>query len=156
MGRKVEVHLGSYITREVHYLPNPKANNEIAFLQEPHQHPFTINCNYLSRLPFTSVQITQQSEVAVGESVAVFLLQTLAVNWIDGGEVAAVHRGPSLPFSQNQRHQLGPRTFIQSASVLQVLLWLKIYFVTINREVKPHSLRGHAAAATTCLHQPVV
>lgn len=61
---------------------------------------------YLSRFPFTCVQIAQQPKVAVGESVSILFLQTLAIDWIDGGEVAAVHRRPSLCLSQNQRHQL--------------------------------------------------
>lgn len=71
--------------------------------------------DYLSRLPFTSVQIAQQSKAAVGELVTVFFLQTLAIGWIDGGKVAAVHRRPSLLFGQNQRHQL----WTTSTSVLQ-------------------------------------
>lgn len=62
--------------------------------------------NYLSGLPLTSVQISQQSKVAVGEFVTVFFLQTLTVSWIYGGEVAAVHCRPSLCFSQNKGHQL--------------------------------------------------
>lgn len=71
--------------------------------------------DYLSRLPFTSVQIAQQSKAAVGELVTVFFLQTPAIGWIDGGEVAAVHRRPPLLFGQNQRHQL----WTTSTSVLQ-------------------------------------
>lgn len=61
---------------------------------------------YLSRLPFTSIQISQQPKVAVRKFVTVFFLQTLAVSWVDRGEVAPVHCRPSLGFSQNQRHQL--------------------------------------------------
>ncbi len=79
--------------------------------------------DYLSRLSFTSVQIAQQPKVAVGEFVAVFFQQTLAISWIDGGEVAAVNCRPSLRFGQNQRHQLWTRTFSPSTSVLQNMIY---------------------------------
>lgn len=69
-------------------------------------HSISGKTDYLSRLPFASVQIAQQSEAAARESVTVFLLQTLAISWIDGGHVAAVHRRLSLRLSQTQRHQL--------------------------------------------------
>lgn len=74
---------------------------------------------YLPRLPLTRIQIPQQSKVAVREFITVLFLQTLAINWIDGGEVAAVHRTPSLRFRQNQRHQLWSTICTQSTSVSQ-------------------------------------
>lgn len=61
---------------------------------------------YLSRLPFTSIEISQQSKVTVGEFLAVLLQETLAISWVDGRKVAAVHCRPALSLSQNQRHQL--------------------------------------------------
>jgi len=70
-----------------------------------------IKTQYLSRLSLTGVQIAQQPKVAVRVFVAVFFLQTLSVSRVDGGEVAAVHCGPSLRFGQNQGNQLWARIF---------------------------------------------
>lgn len=60
--------------------------------------------NDLPSLPFTSVQVAQQSEIAAGVLVTEFLQQTLTISWIDGGEVAAVDGWLSLRFSLNQRY----------------------------------------------------
>lgn len=112
-----------YNQREVHYWPKTKVNNDNAFLKKLQSLILrqkalvqSDKTDYLSRLPFTSIQITQQPKVAIREFVTVFFLQTLAISRIDGGEVAAVHCRPSLRFCQNQRHQLRIRAFIPSTT----------------------------------------
>lgn len=78
--------------------------------------------DHLPRLPLAGVQVAQQAEAAVGELVAVFLLQTLAISRVDGGEVAAVHCRSPLSLGQDQRHQLWAGALTPSVSESQTLI----------------------------------
>ena len=64
------------------------------------------NSAHLSRFSFTSIQIAHQPKLAAWECVAIPFLQALAIGWIDGGEVAAIHCRPSLCLRLDQGHQL--------------------------------------------------
>lgn len=148
-----------------HFWRDPNARTIIHCQRQKADLVWSDQTDYLSRLPLTSVQIAQQSKAAVREFVTVFFLQTLAIGWIDGGEVAAVHCRPSLRFGQNQRHQLWTRTFSPSTSVLQniILYRTEIHYFTFYSplggsviQLLTHSedvFHHHLTASDSCQNQ---